>query len=46
MITKNQLKEYILDWIALYFGNQEAEDPCYNIDMLAEYVITRMEVED
>lgn len=46
MITKNQLKESILDWIAAHFGSQEAEDPCYNIELLAEHLVETFDIRD
>ena len=38
MIKKEKIKELILKWIGLNFGSQEMEDPCYNVDMLSEYL--------
>lgn len=46
MITKEKLKQYIYDYIRLYFGENEAEDPCYSIDMMADYIMECIEEED
>ena len=33
---KEQLKEFILNWIDTNYGQSEKEEPSYNIDLLAE----------
>lgn len=38
MITKERIEELILDWIGANYGSNEAEDPCYNIEFLAEHL--------
>lgn len=41
-MTKEILKKIILKWIQDNFGSSEANDPCYNIDMLSEYIVEEM----
>lgn len=36
---KEQFKKIIYDWVAENFGTQEAEDPSWGIDALAEVLV-------
>lgn len=42
-IDKEKLVELIILWIFKNYGGQEAEDPCYNIEKLADYIIKNIE---
>lgn len=46
MITKEKLQKYIYDYIATHFGKNEADDPCYDIEMMADYIMACIEEED
>jgi hypothetical protein len=46
MAMEKKVEESILDWIAAHFGSQEAEDPCYNIELLAEHLVETFDIRD
>ena len=41
-MTRDELKQTILKWIGMCYGSQEMEDPCYNIDALADFLYVKM----
>lgn len=40
-----KIKEAILLWIGENFGESEMNDPCYNVDMMAEAIAEALEEE-
>lgn len=36
------LLNFIYDWIDKYYGNSEAEDPSYNVPLLAKDILTHL----
>jgi len=36
------MKEILLNWIKEHYGENEASNPCYDIDLLSEYLETKV----
>lgn len=35
-ITSKQVEAFLYNWVTEYFGQSEADDPSYNLELLAE----------
>lgn len=45
MLNKDIIKRCILKWIGMNYGDQEMDDPCYDIDDLSKYLEVVLNVE-
>ena len=40
---KDKIKQYLKEAVLEGFGHSEADDPCYDLDYLAEYIANKLE---